>query len=195
MNILLKKLISLSLAGIFCYTVPVYANTAIDLNPITNISTSVTQTQDIDIGKKLDESVNNIKTGLKEQEIRPILIMENQKGMLEKGQLVLEWKDKNISFAKTDILIETTGGLEVTFDTVKDNRLMLNVKKQSKEAGSLVLKGVKVDTDRTVAEGGGTLKLGGEALYVKNTKEKPMEEYMELEDYITISTPNTENLK
>lgn len=128
-----------------------------------------------------------VKVGLKGQQGGKITINEADKGMLKKGELKLTMDDASIKFANDDLKIETTGTMKVEVKSVKNNEIILNVKRESNEAGKLTISGFTFDVDRTVPEGTEDVVLSGEAISTIK------DDTLTVKDFVVVGTPNTED--
>ncbi|MBU3805239.1 MAG: copper amine oxidase N-terminal domain-containing protein [Candidatus Cellulosilyticum pullistercoris] len=146
----------------------------------------------------VDVEAAELKVGLQTQDTGKIVIKETDKDMFTKGTIVLYTGETyDIRFEKTP-KVEATG-IKVSDVTLSSNKklLYIEVEKTSKEAGSISITDLAFTTDRTVPEGAFDLKLWGDALTdeaVKEYKDSLYDNYV-VEDFIKITTPNTEDLK
>ena len=143
-----------------------------------------------------------LKTGLMDQEGGKITITESEAGVLNRSEQVVVYlpEVKGISFSTSkDKLPEVTvkeGDIQISdikIQTVENTdgdevqALVMTVKRDSKTASTIEISNFHIDTDRTVAEGKYNVEIGGNAL----TSHK---ETIEVADFITIGTANTEDL-
>ncbi len=138
-----------------------------------------------------------LKVGLKGQEAGKITINEKEKEMIKKGQnieIVLP-TEKGITFAEAPE-VTVKGDLQigkVKIEDIKEDgkvtgqKVVIPVTRASKEASTIEIANFVIDTDRTVAEGAYDVTIGGAALTANNDS-------ITAEDFITIGTPNTEDL-
>ncbi len=138
-----------------------------------------------------------LKVGLKGQEAGKITITETDKEMIKRGQnieIVLP-AEKGITFAevpevtvKGDLQIGKVKLEDITTDgKVTGQKVIIPVTRASKSASTIEIANFVIDTDRTVAEGAYDVKIGGAALTANKDS-------ITAEDFITIGTPNTEDL-
>ena len=129
-----------------------------------------------------------LKVGLKGQTGGKITITEAAEGMIEKGLITIEMDEAGITFDnEEDIIIETTGTLEVEVKDMDEKAIVLEVVREAKEAATLSISGFTYDVDRMVPEGSVDMEIGGSAL--TNVKG----DVIVSEDFIVIGTPNTED--
>lgn len=138
-----------------------------------------------------------LKVGLKGQEAGKITITETEKEMIKKGQnieIVLP-AEKGITFAEAPE-VKVTGDIQVGKVTIQDitedgkvtgQKVVVPVTRASKTASTIEIANFVIDTDRTVAEGAYDVKIGGAALTANKDS-------ITAEKFITIGTPNTEDL-
>ena len=137
-----------------------------------------------------------VKVGLQKQEYTgKITITETDKGMLQRGDLVLRTEADGYKFtAKGDVKV-TAGS--VVIDEVKvdktEGTITIPVKYISKEASTIEITGFVVDVDRTVPEGTFALHVDGDTLGTDGKKDAHGS--IELKDFFKVTTPNTEDIK
>jgi hypothetical protein len=126
-----------------------------------------------------------LKAGLKDQKAGKITITETEAGNIEKGSIIITF-DKKLSLDDVPTIEVVSGDLVLDLDNadVEEAVLTIPVKATSAEASVIEISELPFTTDRTIAEGtwDATLTVGnynGE---------------IELEDFIVIGTPNTEDL-
>lgn len=108
--------------------------------------------------KKGDGKLADVRIGVQGQDAAEITLTEAKGGALKKGLYVLDFdKDNygmtfNVNGAKNEV---ADGDLVLEdIDTEDSNgRLLIEVKNESRKASKIVIKGVKLNLDRTVPEG------------------------------------------
>ncbi|MGL4738421.1 MAG: stalk domain-containing protein, partial [Cellulosilyticaceae bacterium] len=132
-----------------------------------------------------------VKVGLKDQKAGKIEITETEKGMLNKGNIVIELEDeKGMEFTKAP-KVETKGDIKVGEAKIekKDGKVLVTVPvtRTSKEASTITISEFGMDVDRTVAEGKFDAKIGGSAIASNGTK-------VAVDGFVNVGTPNTEDV-
>ena len=139
-----------------------------------------------------------LKVGLQTQDTGKIVIKETDKDMFTKGTIILYTGETyNIRFEKAP-KVEATGIKVSDVSLSSDKKLLyIEIDKTSKEAGSISITDLAFTTDRTVPEGAFDLELWGDALTdeaVKEYRDAIWDTYV-VEDFVKITTPNTEDIK
>jgi hypothetical protein len=120
------------------------------------------------------ENVPDVKIGLDQQEGGDILITENIAGAIKEdfdAKLVLDLPD-GVKFATVPKVEVTEGDLDIDEAGVKrqaegsqsDNQLVIPIDGESTKASTIKVSGIKYTVDRTVPEGGITVKVKGSAV-------------------------------
>lgn len=116
-----------------------------------------------------------VQLGYREVKVNDITITETKAGALKRSKELVIGVEKmgfNKNF-KPDVEV-TSGDLVLGEAKVKDGEITIEVKRESKEASTIVIKGLSVDIDRTLPEGSYALLVGGSAVIenykVDNTK-------------------------
>ncbi len=136
-----------------------------------------------------------LKVGLQGQKAGKITIKETEKAMLNSGKdiVVTIPKSTGITLTSAPTVTVVEGDVkigEVTIDTKSDDDnaiVTIPVQRTSRTAATIEIADFKFTTDRTVAEGKFDVKVGGKALTTT-------EQTLTLEGFLTIGTPNTEDL-
>ena len=137
-----------------------------------------------------------VKVGLQKQEYTgKITITETDKGMLQRGDLVLRTSAEGYKFTGEGEVKVTSGN--VVIDEAKvdktNGEITIPVKYLSKEASTIEISGFVVDVDRTVPEGTFSLDVDGTTLGTDAKVEAHGK--VELKDFFKVTTPNTEDIK
>lgn len=140
-----------------------------------------------------------LSVGQAGQEGGKIVITETDKGMIDKGDLVLKLgEDNGISFKKADLKVEAEGfkagkpEIKKVYKpidggtTESSYELRIPISRSSKEAGSITISGLNVTVDRTVPQGTYDLKIGGSAIAKHGD--------LKVKDFFTIGTPNEDSV-
>jgi hypothetical protein len=143
-----------------------------------------------------------LKVGLKDQKGGKITVKETDADMLATEDLVIELPVENgLTFSSTKPVVKVTeGDLVVGEWKIKDNQLIIDVKRASSEASTIEISDLVVSTDRTVPEGTYDINVKGEALvkeanlFLDGDDADDDKNAFEVEDFIVIGTPNTEDL-
>ncbi|MBP1934757.1 copper amine oxidase N-terminal domain-containing protein [Ammoniphilus resinae] len=107
----------------------------------------------------------NVRTGIKEQELKDIVITEAEKGAFIDGKQVRIWLGDGDFTSKPKVEV-VEGNLEIKDESVKvkDGVLTFDIKSESTRASKIKISGLKLDLYRSVPEGDISVKIGGEAL-------------------------------
>ena len=137
-----------------------------------------------------------VKVGLQKQAYTgKITITETDKGMLQRGDLVLRTAADGYKFTGKGEVKVTSGN--VVIDEAKVDKtsgeITIPVKYVSKEASTIEITGFVVDVDRTVPEGTFSLDVDGTTLGTDAKVEAHGK--VELKDFFKVTTPNTEDIK
>ena len=137
-----------------------------------------------------------IKVGLQSQEYAgKVTITETDKGMIQRGEIILKTDAEGYKFADKGAVKVTSGDL--VLDTPRydktDGTLIIPVKYASKTASTIEVTGFKVTTNRTVPEGTYDLKIDGTALGTDGKDEAFGD--IALAKFFLVTTPNTEDIK
>ena len=138
-----------------------------------------------------------LKAGLNGQVAGKVVITETDKNMLDKGWLRLHVDAATgISFDKKQDLNIKAEGLKVDEDSiyVGSDFIEFKVSRVSKEAASISIEGIKFNVDRTAPEGSFDMAIYGEALS-ENVFRKEGQDKFPVEDFIVITTKNTEDIQ
>ncbi|WP_054742011.1 stalk domain-containing protein [Cellulosilyticum ruminicola] len=140
-----------------------------------------------------------LKVGLQGQLAGKITLTEAEKGGFKSGKdIVLTIPvEKGITVKEVPTVKTTAGDIQmdeaklskVKTDSEGDKyvEITIPVKRTSKTASTIEISNIEFTTDRTVAEGEFDITLGGTAL-------SPISETIELEGFLVVGTPNTEDL-
>lgn len=153
---------------------------------------------------KIEAKPLTVKAGLKDQIGGEIIITETAEERLAKNKTIVITADEFKGFGIEDAKVEVTeGDIEIKSE-VKNDELIITVKRSSDEASTIKISEIEVTTDRTIPEGTFDVKVGGDAIAdlnkeVKQTgNDKEVSERYDdaivLEDFIVVSTKNTEDL-
>ena len=137
-----------------------------------------------------------VKVGLQKQQYAgKITITETDKGMIQRGEIVLKTAAEGYKFSGKGEVKVTSGDL--VLDTPQydktNNQLIIPVKYTSKTASTIEVTGFEVDVDRTVPEGTFNIAIDGEALGTDGKVEAFGS--ISLKDFFKVTTPNTEDIK
>ena len=137
-----------------------------------------------------------IKVGLQSQEYAgKVTITETDKGMIQRGEIILKTDAEGYKFADKGAVKVTSGDL--VLDTPRYDKtnetLIIPVKYASKTASTIEVTGFKVTTNRTVPEGTYDLKIDGTALGTDGKDEAFGD--IALAKFFLVTTPNTEDIK
>lgn len=149
---------------------------------------------------KVEMTAAELKVGLQSQTTGSIVITETDKGMIEKGTIVIDANPQEVSGIKFQSVptVEATN-LKIGDVELSSNKkyLYIEVEKTSTEAGKISISDIAFTTDRTVPEGTFPVRFYGDALTdeeIKTYDEVLFDKYV-VEDFIKITTPNTEDIK
>ena len=149
---------------------------------------------------KVDMTAAELKVGLQSQTTGSIVINETDKGMIQRGTIIVDANPQEESGIKFQSVpkVEATnlklGDVELSADK---RFLYIEVEKTSTEAGKISITDATFTTDRTVPEGSFPVRFYGSALTdeaVKTYDDVAYDKYV-VEDFIRITTPNTEDIK
>ena len=150
----------------------------------------------------VETTAAELKVGLQGQSTGTLVIKETDKNMLQKGYIIVDAPEADgIKFATTP-KVEAQGVTigEVTLNKAK-TQLYVEVKRTSTEAGSITVSDMAFTTNRSVPEGSFDIEFYGTALtdeaianhvYKSSSVE---DDTFVVEDFIKITTPNTEDIK
>ncbi|WZL73578.1 copper amine oxidase N-terminal domain-containing protein [Clostridiaceae bacterium 35-E11] len=115
--------------------------------------------------------VADVRTGIKDQEIGEITITENKDEAIKKGDLVLELDD-DVEWTEVPEIEVVEGNLDLDVDNakVRGSVLTIPVDSDSSKPATIKISDMKLDLDRTIAEGDINVQVGGDAI-VRNTTE------------------------
>ena len=137
-----------------------------------------------------------VKVGLQKQVGGKITLTETAKEMIQKGDIVFEIvnADTGITFAG-NVTLSTSGGVKGTKITTKDNTTTVTLNRTSKEAADITVEDFVLTVDRTVPEGSYDLVISGNAIdaYTDGDITNGYGNYLTVEDFIVVGTPNTED--
>jgi len=142
-----------------------------------------------------------VQLGYREVAVNDVTITETKAGAFKRGK-VLSFRAESMGFNKNyKPVVEVTGDLVLGDARVANGMVSMEVKRESKEASTIVVKGLTVDISRSLPEGSYSLLIGGNHLddaVVANFKEVDgtiNDKYqfnvdaIEVEDFIKIITP------
>jgi hypothetical protein len=143
-----------------------------------------------------------LKVGLKDQKGGKITVKETAADMLATEDLVIELPTEDgITFSSTKPVVKVTeGDLVVGEWEIKNNQLIIDVKRASSEASTIEISDLVVSTDRTVPQGTYDINVKGEALvkeanlFLDGSDADDDKNSFEVKDFIVVGTPNTEDL-
>ncbi|MDA3733227.1 copper amine oxidase N-terminal domain-containing protein [Niameybacter massiliensis] len=150
---------------------------------------------------KVEAQPMTVKVGLKGQKGGQVVITETDAEMLPRGeQIIVEVaKDSTKGINVTDATVEAKD-VEIKDVKVEDGKIFFTIARTSEEAGTITIKDITVDTDRTVPEGSFDLVIGGKAISKDNTNKvsdskdaKYFEDAITVADFFVVGTPNTED--
>ncbi|WP_053982958.1 copper amine oxidase N-terminal domain-containing protein [Niameybacter massiliensis] len=150
---------------------------------------------------KVEAQPMTVKVGLKGQKGGQVVITETDAEMLPRGeQIIVEVaKDSTKGINVTNATVEAKD-VEIKDVKVEDGKIFFTIARTSEEAGSITIKDITVDTDRTVPEGSFDLVIGGKAISKDNTNKvsdskdaKYFEDAITVADFFVVGTPNTED--
>lgn len=105
-----------------------------------------------------------VQLGYREVKVNDITITETKAGALKKSkELVIGVEDMAFNKNYTPDVEVTEGDLVLGDAKVKDGVVRIEVKRESKEASTIVIKGLTVDINRALPEGSYALQIGGSA--------------------------------
>ncbi|MBM7685007.1 copper amine oxidase N-terminal domain-containing protein [Defluviitalea raffinosedens] len=139
-----------------------------------------------------------VQLGYREVKVNDITITETKAGALKKSKELVIGVEKmgfNKNF-KPDVEV-TSGDLVLGEAKVKNGEITIEVKRESKTASTIVIKGLSVDIDRTLPEGSYALQISGSAAIENDKKDEkdPGNDYKfdvdvyEVDDFVKIVTP------
>jgi hypothetical protein len=142
----------------------------------------------------------DLQIGYKEVAVGDFEITESKAGALQKGK-TLKIKPEDMEFSDDfDVKVEVTeGDLQIgDYDIDKNGALVIDIKRESKEASTIKISGAGVYVDRTVAEGSYALEVSGDA-FLQNAEDDAKEideavegfktDVLEFKDFIKVVTP------
>lgn len=142
----------------------------------------------------------DLQIGYKEVAIGDFEITESKAGALQKGkELIIKPEDMKFS-DDFDVKVEVTeGDLQIgDYDIDKNGALVIDIKRESKEASTIKISGAGVYVDRTVAEGSYALEVSGDA-FLQNAEDDAKAigeavegfktDVLEFKDFIKVITP------
>mgnify|MGYP000893584281 CR=1 FL=1 len=142
-----------------------------------------------------------VQLGYREVAVNDVTITETKAGAFKRGK-VLSFRAESMGFNKNyKPVVEVTGDLVLGDARVANGMVSMEVKRESKEASTIVVKGLTVDISRSLPEGSYSLLIGGNRLddaVVANFKEVdgPINDKyqfnvdaIEVENFIKIITP------
>ena len=146
-----------------------------------------------------------VKAGLKNQVGGKIVITETKEERLAKNKEIrIACAETQYGFDIEDAKVEVTDGDVEIKSEVKDGEIIITVKRTSDEASTITISDIEVTTTRTIPEGTFDFQIGGDAIADLNKEvnqpegEKEVSERFDdvitLEDFIVVSTKNTEDL-
>ncbi|WP_053954760.1 copper amine oxidase N-terminal domain-containing protein [Inediibacterium massiliense] len=152
------------------------------------------------INVKVD--VKDVRTGIKGQEIGDITITEGKSEAIQGKKTLVVALDESVKWTAIPTIKVTTGNVDLDVDGAKvdKNILTIPVDSDSSKASTIVLSGIKLDLDRTVAEGDIDVKVGGSAIVENYDKDKTDDGYFS-EEYAVetvgarVITPADQNTK
>ncbi|MBZ4666921.1 MAG: copper amine oxidase N-terminal protein [Defluviitaleaceae bacterium] len=105
-----------------------------------------------------------VQLGYREVKVNDVTITETKAGALKKSkELVIGVEDMAFNKNYTPDVEVTEGDLVLGDAKVKDGVVRIEVKRESKEASTIVIKGLTVDINRALPEGSYALQIGGSA--------------------------------
>ena len=149
---------------------------------------------------KVDVTAAELKVGLQDQTSGSIVISETEKGMIERGTIVLDANPDEVRGIKFQSVpkVEATGIKVGDVELSSDKKYVyIEVEKTSTEAGKITISDVSFTTDRTVPQGTFDVRIYGTSLsdeQLKTYEEVVNDKYV-VKDFIKITTPNTEDVK
>lgn len=127
-----------------------------------------------------------VQLGYREVKVNDVTITETKAGALKKSkELVIGVEDMAFNKNYTPDVEVTEGDLVLGDAKVKDGVVRIEVKRESKEASTIVIKGLTVDINRALPEGSYALQIGGSAAienYKLDVDPTPNNNVNELED-------------
>lgn len=115
----------------------------------------------------------DVRTGIQAQPVNDIVITENVAGALteDNGNTVKVWLPEDVEFTADPTVEVVEGNLDIDQSTVNlvdgDSAITFEIDSESTRASKIKISGLKLDLNRSVAEGDIPVKVGGDAL-VKN---------------------------
>lgn len=149
---------------------------------------------------KVEMTAAELKVGLQDQQAGTLVISETDKGMFEKGTLIIDVnpeEEDGIKFQSVPKVEATNLTISDVALTTNKQYLLIEVSKTSTEAGKITISDMKFTTDRTVPEGKFPVRFYGDALTdedIKTYSDEVWDKYV-VNDFIKITTPNTEDMK
>ncbi|ONI41083.1 hypothetical protein AN396_04910 [Candidatus Epulonipiscium fishelsonii] len=138
---------------------------------------------------KIDTEEIFLERDTKPEPAGKIVINETMDTILKNGK-VIAIKVEDLAIKDMDI---ETKGIEIDYK-VKNGVLLMEVTKQSKEKGQIVIENIKFDISRPAGIGNYELMIGGNALSNLN-QESYFEDYFEIEDFVQVSQPRYEHIQ
>lgn len=149
---------------------------------------------------KVTSAPMTLKVGLKSQIGGKLVIAETDKAIIKQGEFIYVKLDDS----KTAISLEDEGDIKVTSGDlvldldatkIKDDVLLIKVKRESTEASTITIENIEIYTDRTVPQGTFDVKIGGKALAKEwSTADDATNKDLKVKEFIIVGTPNTEDL-
>lgn len=142
-----------------------------------------------------------VKAGLKDQVGGKIVIKETKEERLAKNKEIrIACAEEKYGFTIEDAKVEVTEGDVEVKSEVKDGEVIITIKRSSDEASEITISDIEVTTTRTIPEGTFDFQVGGDAIADLNKEDSKVEgserfdDVITLEDFIVVSTKNTEDL-
>lgn len=156
---------------------------------------------DIKSPVSVEMTAAELKVGLQDQATAgKLVIKETDKGMLQKGTIIIDADADVENGIKFQAVPKVEGtGVKIGDVSLRSNKryLEIEIEKTSTEAGSITISGINFTTDRNVPEGTFDVRFYGDALTDEDIKEGTeilWDKYV-VNDFIKITTPNTEDIK
>lgn len=156
---------------------------------------------DIKSPVSVEMTAAELKVGLQNQATAgKLVIKETDKGMLQKGTIIIDADADVENGIKFQAVPKVEGtGVKIGDVSLRSNKryLEIEIEKTSTEAGSITISGINFTTDRNVPEGTFDVRFYGDALTDEDVKEGTeilWDKYV-VNDFIKITTPNTEDIK
>ena len=124
---------------------------------------------------KVETEKVDVRTGIKKQALKDIVITETTKGaLLDKKTVQLKLSDGSFTDNKPTVTVKE-GNVKIKSDTVnvdtKKGLLTFDIDGESTRASKIVISGLYLDLDRAVPEGAVTVEVGGDAIVQNSTFE------------------------